>query len=152
MKRYTYWPQLCLGLVFSWGVLIVSIQFNRSITFEFFLLYLACVCWTLAYDTIYAYQDREDDIKNNIKSTAVLFGKKGYQYVKIFYNIFLIIIGYLGFISSQSFLSLVVIILFILGININLKKWKLNSKTSCNYYFRFNNIIGVFVFGFLFLF
>ena len=56
-------------------------------TFNSILLYIACIFWTLAYDTIYAYQDRYDDIRNNIKSTAVLFGSKGHKYVQIFYNI-----------------------------------------------------------------
>ena len=77
LKRYTYWPQLGLGLVFSWGVLIVAIQFMETITLDFLLLYVGCIFWTLAYDTIYAYQDIRDDIKHNIKSTAVLFGEKG---------------------------------------------------------------------------
>ena len=71
LKRYTYWPQLGLGLVFSWGVLIVAMQFLGTITLDFILLYVGCIFWTLAYDTIYAYQDVKDDIKYNIKSTAV---------------------------------------------------------------------------------
>jgi len=152
MKRYTYWPQLGLGLVFSWGILIVSMQFNGSITFEFLLLYIACIFWTLAYDTIYAYQDRKDDIRNNIKSTAVLFGSNGYKYVKIFYAIFFLILGYLGFNSSQTFISLIVIIVSIFAMNIYLNKWNLDSINSCNYYFKFNNIIGLLCFLFLIIF
>jgi len=152
MKRFTYWPQLGLGLVFNWGILIVAIQFIGIVSFNFILLYLACIFWTLAYDTIYAYQDKEDDIKNNLKSTAVLFGDNGYKYVQIFYSIFFIIIGFLGFYSSQSFLSLIVIISLILVMNIYLKKWKLESKDSCNYYFKFNNIIGLVCFIYLTLF
>ena len=97
LKRYTHWPQLGLGLVFSWGVLIVAMQFLGTITLDFLLLYVGCIFWTLAYDTIYAYQDVEDDIKHNIKSTAVLFGDKGHKYVRIFYSVFFIIIGLLGF-------------------------------------------------------
>jgi len=152
VKRYTNWPQLALGIVFNWGVLIVAIQFIGEITFNFLLLYIACIFWTLAYDTIYAYQDRNDDINNNIKSTAVLFGYKGYKYVQIFYNIFFIIIGFLGFYSSQSFISLIVIIALIIAMNIYLKKWRLDSRESCNYYFKFNNVIGFSCFLFLVLF
>ena len=88
MKRYTHWPQLILGIAFSWGVIIVSFQFYKTITFERTLLYIGCIFWTLAYDTIYAYQDRDDDIINNIKSTAVLFANKGQLYVKFFYLMF----------------------------------------------------------------
>ena len=74
MKRYTYWPQLVLGLVFNWGIIMVSVEFYDEINLNFLLLYFGCLVWTIAYDTIYAYQDRDDDIKNNLKSTAVLFG------------------------------------------------------------------------------
>ena len=87
------------------------------------LLYIACIFWTLAYDTIYAYQDKEDDIQNNIKSTAVLFGNKGHYYVQFFYAIFFIIIGFLGYISSKSFYSLIVIISLFFVIRIYLNKW-----------------------------
>lgn len=152
LKRYTYWPQLGLGLVFSWGVLIVSIQFTGTITLSFLLLYIACVFWTLAYDTIYAYQDREDDIKNNVKSTAVLFGSNGYKFVRVFYSIFYVIIGFLGFYSSKSFLSLVVIIALIFVMSLHLNKWKLDSTNSSNHYFKFNNIIGLLCFLYLVIF
>ena len=152
LKRYTHWPQLGLDIVFNWGVLIVSIQFMGAITLNYILLYAACIAWTLAYDTIYAYQDREDDIIHNIKSTAVFFGSSGLKYVRFFYNFFFIIIGFLGFYSSQSFISLIVIITIIIAMNIYLNKWELNSRKSSNYYFKFNNIIGLFCFLFLFLF
>ena len=152
LKRITYWPQLGLGIIFNWGVLIVSIQFVGTITLNYIMLYIACIFWTLAYDTIYAYQDREDDINNNINSTAVLFGSKGFKYVQIFYNIFFIIIGFLGIYSAQSILSLIVIIAIIIAMNAYLKKWDLNSRNSSNYYFRFNNIVGLTCFLFLFLF
>ena len=79
MKRLTYWPQLILGIVFNWGVLIVSMQFNNYLSISFILLFFGCIFWTLGYDTIYSYQDREDDIKNDIKSTAVLFDLNGYE-------------------------------------------------------------------------
>ena len=91
MKRLTNFPQIFLGLIFSWGVLIVSIQFNSKITFDYILLYCACVFWTIAYDTIYAYQDKNDDIKNKIKSTAVFFDKNGKKFVLICYFIVLLI-------------------------------------------------------------
>ncbi len=152
MKRYTYWPQLCLGLIFSWGILIVSVEFYNKINFHFLLLYISCIFWTLGYDTIYAYQDREDDLQNNIKSTAVLFGSKGNFFVIFVYSIFFLIIGFLGYKSSSSFLSIMVIIPFIFAMIIYLNKWNLNSKNSSNYYFKFNNVIGLFCFVFLMIF
>ena len=143
LKRYTYWPQLGLGLVFSWGVLIVSMQFYEKISLNYLLLYIGCIFWTLAYDTIYAYQDREDDLKNNIKSTAVLFGSKGKTYVQIFYCLFIAFLAYANYLTAQSLLSLVPVFCLILAIVVYLNKWDLNSKMSSNFYFRFNNIIAV---------
>ena len=152
MKRYTYWPQLVLGLIFNWGVLIISYQFYDKITYDFLLLYIGCIFWTLAYDTIYAYQDKEDDIKINIKSTAILFGNKGHKIVLLFYTIFFLIIGFLGYKLSGSLLSLVVIFVFIFTMLVYLSKWRIDSKNSSNYYFKFNNIIGLFCFIFLIVF
>ena len=152
LKRYTYLPQLGLGLIFNWGVLIVSVEFNLIISLDLLILYAGCVFWTLGYDTIYAYQDVEDDIKNNIKSTAVLFREKGKQFVLFFYGIFFTIIGLLGFYSSKSYLSLIVIFVIIVVIGYCLNKWKLDSVTSSNYYFKFNNIIGLVAFLYLLIF
>ena len=152
MKRYTYWPQFFLGLIFSWGILIVSVEFYNKINFYFLLLYVGCIFWTLGYDTIYAYQDRKDDLLNNIKSTAVLFDSKGNFFVMFVYSIFFLIIGFLGYNSSSSFLSILVIIPFIFAMIIYLNKWNLNSKNSSNYYFKFNNVIGLFCFVFLMIF
>ena len=152
LKRYTYWPQLGLGIVFSWGVLIVSMQFYEKISLNHLLLYIGCIFWTLAYDTIYAYQDREDDLKNNIKSTAVLFGSKGKTYVQIFYCLFIAFLACANYLTAQSLLSLVPVFCLILAIVIYLNKWDLNSKMSSNFYFRFNNIIGLLCFIYLLAF
>ena len=105
----------------NWGVLIISIQFVGKITPDFIILYAGCIFWTLAYDTIYAYQDIKDDIKNQIKSTAVFFKDSGKSYVYLFYSIFFIAIGYSGYNSSKSFLCLIVIIgiFFVIGIAIS---------------------------------
>ncbi|MBM5781990.1 MAG: 4-hydroxybenzoate polyprenyltransferase [Pelagibacterales bacterium] len=76
MKRITYYPQIFLGLTFNFGIIISSLAILEKITFECFLLYLSAIIWTLIYDTIYAYQDIEDDLKVGIKSTAIKFGNQ----------------------------------------------------------------------------
>ena len=139
-------------MIFNWGVLLVSIEFLNELNFSFFLLYIGCVFWTLAYDTIYAYQDKSDDIKNNIKSTAIIFDQFGKHFVILFYVIFFIIVGFLGYKSSDNFLSLIVIFIFIFSIILYLQKWNMNSINSSNYYFKFNNVIGLFCFLFLIIF
>ena len=152
MKRFTYWPQLILGIVFSWGVIIVSFQFLNYFSIDFIILYFACIFWTMAYDTIYAYQDREDDIINEIKSTAVLFGDRGLKYIKIFYLVFLSLIGYLSWKNSHNIYSLVVVIIFLFVMNIILNKWESKSTKSTNYYFNLNNVVGLFCFLYLLIF
>ena len=152
MKRFTYRPQLALGIIFNWGILISSMKFNGYLSSTFILLYVGCIFWTLGYDTIYAYQDRKDDIKNNIKSTAVLFRDKGKKYVFSFYIIFLIILGYIGFQSSGSIASIFVIFLFLIAMGLFLSKWNLESISSSNNYFRFNNFFGLFCFIYLIIF
>lgn len=149
MKRYTYWPQLILGIVFSWGIIIVSVQFLGHINLDFIILYIGCIFWTLAYDTIYAYQDRNDDITSGIKSTAVLFGDNGLKYVKSFYLLFFSTITYLSWKTSHNIYSLFVVIIFLFVMNIILNKWKIESSKSSNYYFRLNNLIGFCCFLFL---
>jgi len=74
-KRVTWWPQAWLGLTFNWGVLVGAASANL-ITGPVYILYFGLVLWTIAYDTIYALQDREDDALIGVRSTARLFGKR----------------------------------------------------------------------------
>jgi len=75
MKRWTFWPQAYLGLTFNWGALLGWAAVRGSLDPSVVLpLYLSGVCWTLVYDTIYAHQDKEDDTKVGVKSTALRFG------------------------------------------------------------------------------
>ncbi|MBU1209695.1 MAG: 4-hydroxybenzoate octaprenyltransferase [Alphaproteobacteria bacterium] len=76
MKRYTYWPQLVLGLTFNWGALVGWAAVHGELSAAPLLLYAGCVAWTIAYDTIYAHQDKEDDLSLGLKSTAIRFGSK----------------------------------------------------------------------------
>ena len=74
MKRYTYYPQVVLGAAFSWGMPMAFSAETGSVPPEAWLLYIANLLWTVAYDTYYAMADREDDLKIGVKSTAILFG------------------------------------------------------------------------------
>lgn len=75
MKRYTHLPQVVLGAAFGWSIPMAFMAINQQLSWTCWALYLANLCWTVAYDTEYAMVDRDDDIKIGIKSTAVLFGK-----------------------------------------------------------------------------
>ncbi len=74
-KRFTWWPQIFLGLAFNWGALLAWTAHTGSLAAPAVVLYLAGIAWTLFYDTIYAHQDTEDDALIGIKSTARLFGE-----------------------------------------------------------------------------
>jgi len=85
MKRVTYWPQFFLGLNFNWGALMGWAAVTGRLAAPAFLLYLGGICWTLGYDTIYAHQDKEDDVLIGVKSSAVALGDRTRPWLFIFY-------------------------------------------------------------------
>jgi 4-hydroxybenzoate polyprenyltransferase len=74
MKRFTYWPQIVLGLVFKWGALVGWSAARGNLEWPALVLYAGCILWTIGYDTIYAHQDKEDDLALGLKSTAIRLG------------------------------------------------------------------------------
>ena len=149
MKRITFWPQLFLGIIFNCGVLICSIEFFGTITNEYLILYLACVLWTIGYDTIYAYQDLKDDKKNSIKSTAVLFEDKGKYLVLTSYTLMLIIMGYLSLNQSIEMFKLLVYFGIFICIVVNITWWDHKSEQNSGKKFRQNNLFGAIIFLYL---
>jgi 4-hydroxybenzoate polyprenyltransferase len=93
MKRITYWPQVTLGLAFSWGALMGFAVILGRIDMTTVLLYAGSIAWVIAYDTIYAHQDTEDDVLVGIKSTALLFGERTQLALIIFYGLAVLLIG-----------------------------------------------------------
>ena len=83
-KRFTWWPQVFLGLAFNWGALLAWTAHGGTLEWPAVLLYLGGIFWTLFYDTIYAHQDREDDALIGVKSTARLFGARSKQWLQGF--------------------------------------------------------------------
>lgn len=113
MKRVTWWPQLFLGFTFNWGALLGWAAAAGHVPPAAFLLYAGGIFWTLAYDTIYAHQDIEDDRRIGVKSTARLFGDKSKTYVKFFLAAaiaFFVAAKYLAAISPMTFLFLLPVI------------------------------------------
>ena len=149
MKRITFWPQLFLGIVFNWGIIICSVEFFGTITKEFFIFYLACIFWTIGYDTIYAFQDLKDDIKNKIKSTAVLFRDKGKYLVLTSYTLMFLLIGYLSFLKTNKLITMFFFIIIIIFIFFNLLRWDHKSESNSGKIFRQNNTFGAMIFLYL---
>lgn len=83
-KRFTWWPQVFLGIAFNWGALLAWTAHNGSLGWPPVLLYLSGIAWTLFYDTIYAHQDKEDDALIGVKSTARLFANATPKYLLVF--------------------------------------------------------------------
>ncbi|MFO1152104.1 MAG: 4-hydroxybenzoate octaprenyltransferase [Rhodospirillales bacterium] len=84
-KRVTHWPQAVLGLAFNWGALLGWTAVSGSLAVSAFLLYAGGILWTLGYDTIYAHQDKEDDVLIGVKSTALRLGTQSRRFVALFY-------------------------------------------------------------------
>ena len=83
-KRFTWWPQIFLGLAFNWGAMLAWVAHTGSLAWPPVILYLAGIAWTLFYDTIYAHQDTEDDALIGVKSTARLFGENSPRWLRRF--------------------------------------------------------------------
>jgi 4-hydroxybenzoate polyprenyltransferase len=101
MKRYTYFPQAYLGLAFGWAVPMSFAAQTQNVPEIAWLLYLATLCWALAYDTMYALADREDDLKIGVKSTAILFDGLDRIFIALF-QVFVLLLLY-GIGEMQGF-------------------------------------------------
>jgi len=93
-KRFTWWPQVFLGLAFNWGALLAWTAHTGSLNWPAVILYAAGIAWTLFYDTIYAHQDTEDDALIGVKSTARLFGKNSPQWLQGFLTLTIMLFGF----------------------------------------------------------
>jgi 4-hydroxybenzoate polyprenyltransferase len=100
MKRITYWPQIFLGLAFSWGALMGWAGAFGRLDPAAFVLYAGSICWVIGYDTIYAHQDREDDALVGVKSTALLFGERTKPMLALFYGAAVALIAWAGWLAG----------------------------------------------------
>jgi 4-hydroxybenzoate polyprenyltransferase len=103
-KRFTYWPQIVLGLAFSWGALMGWAAAFGRLDLPALLLYAGSIAWVIGYDTIYAHQDREDDALVGMKSTALLFGARTKPILSAFYGAAVSLIGFAGWNAGAGIL------------------------------------------------
>ena len=146
MKRFTYWPQLFLGLTFNWGMIMGYTAILDQISTEIIILYVSAIFWTLGYDTIYGIQDVADDEIIGVKSTAIKFKKNIKLFVSICYLIssLLIIITFAN--SIKINLSTLFIIMFILSLIYQLKIFNKDNPNTCLKAFKINNFSGILLF------
>jgi 4-hydroxybenzoate polyprenyltransferase len=154
MKRITFWPQLFLGFTFNWGVLLGWSVFFENLTIETIILYMAGVFWTLGYDTIYALQDRRDDLKIKVKSTAIKFGHDLKNFLSFCYISLITLLIALGLLTDRSFLYFVLIVIAAMHLAYQvliIQKIKSNNKDKVQIVFNSNNSFGILIFLIFFL-
>ena len=131
MKRFTYWPQLFLGITFNYGLILGWTAVKGQIDIVPVIFYLGAIFWTLGYDTIYGFQDIKDDEMIGLKSTSIKFKNNPHKFLTLCYSVFLLnllITGY--FIELNSFFYLTFILIILHMFYFQLKK--LNIKNSLN--------------------
>ena len=147
MKRFTYWPQLFLGITFNYGLILGWTSINAEINLIPLILYFGAIFWTLAYDTIYGFQDIKDDEIIGLKSTSIKFKSNPTIILYLCYTIFLsslILIGFLNEFSKLYFLSLIIIVCHMYFIQLN--KFNSNVPEVCLKIFKSNNLLGAIIF------
>ena len=147
MKRFTYWPQLFLGITFNYGLVLAWISIKNEINIIPIIFYFGAIFWTLGYDTIYGYQDIKDDEIIGVKSTSIKFKNDPKKFISFCYLIFigaLILVGTLMNFNYFYFLFLFLPI----GHLIFFQIYKLNVKEplDCLLKFKSNNFLGLLIF------
>jgi 4-hydroxybenzoate polyprenyltransferase len=146
MKRFTYWPQLFLGLTFNWGIIMAWTSMNNVISFEIVLLYFAAIFWTLGYDTIYGAQDITDDEVIGLKSTSIKFKKNIKLFVCISYSITIFLLMYLFMEKVGKNMFSFLLLLFAISLIYQLINFNKNAPETCLNSFKSNNYSGLLLF------
>ena len=147
MKRFTYWPQLFLGITFNYGLVLAWISINNNIDLIPIIFYFGAIFWTLGYDTIYGYQDIKDDEIIGVKSTSIKFKNNPKKFISLCYIFFflsLILVGFLMNFKILFFISLI-ITFFHLGFY-QIKNLDVSNPNKCLIKFKSNNLLGLIVF------
>jgi 4-hydroxybenzoate polyprenyltransferase len=142
MKRITYWPQIFLGLNFNWGALVGWTAVTGAVAWPSVLLYLGGVFWTIGYDTIYAHQDKEDDVRIGVKSSALALGTSTRPWLFIFYGVALGLWGAAGHGAGLGALFWVGLVLAALQLAWQAVRVDVDSPADCLAKFRSNRFVG----------
>ena len=147
MKRFTYWPQLFLGITFNYGLVLAWISVTNEISILPIIFYFGAIFWTLGYDTIYGYQDIKDDEIIGVKSTSIKFKNDPKKFISFCYLIFigaLILVGLLMNFNYFYFLFLFLPIGHLIFFQIY--KLNVNEPLDCLFKFKSNNFLGLLIF------
>jgi 4-hydroxybenzoate polyprenyltransferase len=151
MKRITYWPQIVLGLAFSWGALMGWAGAFGSLGLAPVLLYAGSISWVIGYDTIYAHQDREDDALIGIKSTALLFGPRTKPMLVLFYAVAVVLIGAAVALAGGGLLSWLGLLAFAAHLGWQIVRLDTADPVNCLRVFKSDRDAGLILFAGLLL-
>ena len=151
MKRITHWPQLVLGLAFNWGALVGWSAVQNSLSWPPLALYLGGIFWTLGYDTIYAHQDKEDDVLIGVKSTALQFGESTTGWLIGFSVLALVSIDAALWLAGATFIAHMGVALAAFHTAWQVRRFEINNSALCLRLFRSNREFGLIIASFLFL-
>jgi 4-hydroxybenzoate polyprenyltransferase len=147
MKRITYWPQIFLGLAFSWGALMGWPAAFGRLDWPPLVLYAGSICWVIGYDTIYAHQDREDDLLVGIKSTALLFGEKTPTMLASFYIAAVVLISAAGLMAGGGLIFTLGLIAFAAHLAWQVTRLDIDDPAHCLVLFKSNRDAGLILFA-----
>ena len=147
-KRFIPAPQFFLGITFGSGSLIAYSLQSNDFTISLMILYTGIVAWIISFDTYYALEDKEDDLKININSTAIMWGENAIKYARILHLFFYASLIFIAILNKFSYVFLLIIILLIL---IFIYQKKLIDESKFLHAFKINNLVGIIaVIGFVF--
>ena len=147
MKRITYWPQIVLGLAFSWGALMGWPATFARLDPPALLLYAGAISWVIGYDTIYAHQDREDDALIGIKSTALLFRERTKPMLALFYALAVALIALAGFSAGAGLIFALGLLAFALHLAWQITRLDVEDPFNCLEVFKSNRDAGLILFA-----
>jgi 4-hydroxybenzoate polyprenyltransferase len=143
MKRFTYWPQLFLGITFNYGILLGWCSINESLNMIPLILYFGAIFWTLGYDTIYGFQDIKDDEIIGLKSTSIKFKANPNLLLFICYTLFILCLILTGFLMKFNFLFYAFLIIPIIHLfYCQIKMLRVKNPNICFKIFKSNNLFG----------
>ena len=147
MKRITWWPQVVLGLAFSWGALMGFAVILGQLGLPALFLYAGSIAWVIGYDTIYAHQDTEDDALIGVKSTARLFGAQTHRALIVFYSLAVILIGVAMALSGVGLAGWIGLAAFAVHLGWQIARLRIDDPALCLRVFKSNRDAGLLLFA-----
>lgn len=146
-KRFTDWPQFFLGLAFSWGALMGWAAEFAGLSVAAVVLYLGAIAWTIGYDTIYAYQDREDDELIGVRSTARRFGEEPKPWLIVLYGLTILLLALSFVLAGAGFAAYLGLLVAAVMLAYQIVVLDIHDADQCLSLFKFNGTVGLIVFA-----